>query len=68
MPTKLQLLRKEQSRASRAERRKRARRLSIQATQKKSASLFYGTLGPASPVKRIDPDTGEVVEIISARE
>jgi hypothetical protein len=29
---------------------------------------FYGTLGPASPVKRIDPKTGEVVEIISERE
>jgi hypothetical protein len=40
----------------------------MQAMQKNSTGLFYGTLGPTSPVKRIDPDTGEVVEIISAGE
>lgn len=27
----------------------------------------YGSLGPASPVKRIDPKTGSVVEVIEAR-
>jgi hypothetical protein len=36
--------------------------------RKERDALFYGTLGPASPVRRIDPSTGEVVEIISARE
>jgi len=25
---------------------------------------FYGSLGGASPVKRIDPKTGEVVEVL----
>jgi hypothetical protein len=30
--------------------------------------FLFGSLGPASPVKRIDPRTGEVVEIISKRE
>jgi branched-subunit amino acid aminotransferase/4-amino-4-deoxychorismate lyase len=30
--------------------------------------FLFGSLGPASPVKRIDPQTGEVVEIISKRE
>jgi hypothetical protein len=66
MPTKFQLLRKEQSRASRAKRRKRVRRLPKEAMQKESTALFYGTLGPASQAKRIDPKTGEVIEIISA--
>jgi hypothetical protein len=65
MPTKLQLLRKEQSLASRAERRKRGRRLSEEALRKKSDALLYGTLGPACAAKRIDPNTGEVIEIIS---
>jgi hypothetical protein len=68
MPTKLQQLRKEQIRRSRAGPRKRGRRLSERAMRKESNTLFYGTLGPASPTKRIDPKTGEVVEIISARE
>jgi hypothetical protein len=36
--------------------------------RKESNTLFYGTLGPASPTKRIDPKTGEVVETISERE
>jgi hypothetical protein len=68
MPTKLQQLRKEQLRRSRTEPRRRGRRLSEQAFRKESDTLFYGTLGPASPTKRIDPKTGEVVEIISERE
>ena len=29
--------------------------------------LFYGSLGPASPVRRIDPKTGAVVEVIEAK-
>jgi hypothetical protein len=62
MPTKLQQLRKEQFRETRP--RKRGRRLSEKALRKESDKQFYGTLGPASPVKRIDPKTGNVVEII----
>jgi hypothetical protein len=65
MPTKLQSLRKEQLRGSRARRLKRGHRLSEDALRKESAKQSYGTLGPASPAKRIDPNTGEVVEIIS---
>jgi hypothetical protein len=68
MPTKLQLLRKEQLRRSRAEPRKRGRRLSEQAFRKESDALYYGTLGPASPVKRIDPKTGEVIEILNPQQ
>jgi hypothetical protein len=33
-----------------------------------SEKQFYGKLGAASPTKRIDPKTGEVVEIISTSE
>jgi hypothetical protein len=68
MPTKLQQLRKEQFRKSRAGPRKRGRRRSEEAPRQVSEKQFYGTLGPASPAKRIDPKTGEVVEIISERE
>jgi hypothetical protein len=39
--------------------------MSEEALRKASDKQFYGRLGPASPVKRIDPKTGEVVEIIS---
>jgi hypothetical protein len=66
MPTKLQLLRKEQNRRSGG--RLRGRRHSEEAMREESEKQFYGKLGPASPVKRIDPKTGEVVEIISTRE
>jgi hypothetical protein len=62
MPTKLQQLRKGQHRRSRG--RPRGRRLSEEMLRKESEKQFYGKLGPASPVKRIDPKTGEVVEII----
>jgi hypothetical protein len=68
MPTKLQLLRKEQHFRSGNRPRKRGRRLSEEALRKESEKQFYGKLGPASPAKRIDPKTGEVVEIISTRE
>jgi hypothetical protein len=67
MPTKLQQLRKEQFRTS-GHSRKRGRRLSEQDFRKESDTHYYGTQGPASPAKRIDPKTGEVVEIISERE
>jgi hypothetical protein len=33
-----------------------------------AGKLLFGTLGAASPVRRIDPKTGEVVEIIAPRE
>jgi hypothetical protein len=63
MPNKLQLLRKEQFRGNR--KRPRGRRLSEKSFRKQSDAQFYGTLGPASPVKRIDPKTGEVIEILN---
>jgi hypothetical protein len=63
MPNKLQQLRKEQLRGSRL--RPRRRRLSDAAMRKEIDKHFYGTLAPASPVKRIDPKTGDVIEIIS---
>ena len=28
---------------------------------------FYGSLGPASPVRRIDPKTGCVIEVIETK-
>jgi hypothetical protein len=65
MPNKLHQLRKEQLRGSRARIGKRGHRSSEKALRKESEKWFYGKLGPASPVKRIDPKTGEVVEIIS---
>jgi len=63
MPNKLQQLRKEQLRWSRP--RRRGRRLSEKAFRNQSDAHFYGTLGPASPVKRIDPKTGEVIEVLN---
>jgi hypothetical protein len=62
MPTKLQQLRKQQARFKN---RKHGRGLSEEALRKESEKHFYGKLGAASPTKRIDPKTGEVVEIIS---
>jgi hypothetical protein len=49
---------------SRIRGRPRGRRLSEEALRKESEKQLYGKLGPASPAKRIDPKTGEVVEII----
>ena len=66
MPTKFQQLLKEQRRTS-GRARKRGRHLSEELMRKESDTLLYGTLGPASPAKRIDPKTGRVVQIISAR-
>jgi hypothetical protein len=66
MPNKLQQLRKEQLRGSRT--RPRGRRLSDAAIRKETDKHFYGTLGPASPVKRIDPKTGEVIEILNPQQ
>jgi hypothetical protein len=68
MPTKLQQLRKEQHFRSGNRPRQRGRRLTEKALREESEKQFYGKLGPASPAKRIDPRTGEVVEIISTRE
>ena len=68
MATKLQQWRKEYLRQRRARPRKGGRRLSEEATRKQTEKRFYGTLGPASPAKRIDPKTGKVVEIISTQD
>jgi len=35
--------------------------------RKEADRLFYGHLGPASPVRRIDPATGRVIETIPPR-
>jgi hypothetical protein len=67
MPTKLQQWRKEYLRQRRAP-RKGGRRLSDEAMRKETDKHFYGTLGPASPVKRIDPRTGEVIEILNPQQ
>jgi hypothetical protein len=64
MPTKLQQLRAEQERARR--KRRSDYRKMVQAARKEVLSRIYGTLGPASPVRRIDPVTGEVKEILLA--
>jgi hypothetical protein len=66
MPNKLQQLRKEQLRGGRT--RPRGRRSSYEAMLKGTDKHFYGTLGPASPVKRIDPKTGEVIEILNPQQ
>ena len=68
MPTKLQQWRKEYLRQRRVRPRKGGRRLSDAAMRKEKDKHFYGTLGPASPVKRIDPKTGEVVEILNPQQ
>ena len=65
MQTKLQQLRKEQKLSKRF-RKPRGYRLSNQEMRKLSEKQSYGTLGPASPVRRIDPATGEMTEIIPA--
>jgi hypothetical protein len=41
-----------------------AYRASARAAHKRALEQQYGTLGPASPVRRIDPVTGRVIEII----
>src|SRR5690348_16265663 len=39
----------------------------VNAGRKQGDEWFYGTQGPASPVRRIDPLTGEVTELIEAK-
>ena len=39
-------------------------KLSAQEDRQMSDRLFYGSLGPASPVRKIDPKTGRVVAVI----
>lgn len=41
-----------------------AYRANAKAAHKRALERQYGTLGPASPVRRIDPVTGRVIEII----
>jgi hypothetical protein len=64
METKLQLYRKQQMRGDK--RRRRRTRLSVEARTREEVRL-YGKQGPASPVRRIDPATGRITEIIPAR-
>ena len=67
MPTKLQQLRKEQVRRLRTRARKRGFE-QMEAKRREAEVYFYGTLGPASPTKRIDPQTGDVLEVIFSRQ
>ena len=39
----------------------------VNASRRQGVEHFYGSHGPASPVRRIDPLTGEVTEIIDAK-
>jgi len=66
MPTMYQRLRGE------VERSKRGRRPSgylrdAAVARRHAKERWYGSQGPASPVRRIDPITGVVIEIIPAR-
>ena len=49
------------------ERKKRAADVRAE-YQRAREKLLFGSLGAASPVRRIDPRTGEVVQIIAPRE
>lgn len=65
MRTQLQQYRAQQMR--RSKRGRPAYTARVEAERKQSKDQFYGTLGPASPVRRINPLTGEVTEIIDAK-
>lgn len=39
----------------------------VEAVRKQEVEQFYGTQRPASPVRRIDPLTGQVTQIIDAK-
>ena len=57
-------------RANQTRRLKRARSAytaRVNAARKQGVEHFYGSQGPASPVRRIDPLTGDVTEIIHAK-
>jgi hypothetical protein len=47
--------------------RKKARRAGWKKYHSEMQSTFYGSLGAASPVRKIDPTTGEVTAIIPAK-
>ena len=51
----------------RLKKRKKARRPGLSKYYRELDKLRYGSLGPASPVRRIDPVTGEVVAIIEPK-
>jgi hypothetical protein len=55
-------------RARKAGRLKKTRMQKAAEFRQTRDKLLFGSLGAASPVRRIDPKTGEVVEIISMRE
>jgi hypothetical protein len=40
----------------------------MEAKRREAEVYFYGTMGPASPTKRIDPQTGDVLEVIFSRQ
>jgi hypothetical protein len=66
MKTQLQEYRINQKR--RVKRTRPAYTARVNATRKQGVEHFYGSQGPASPVRRINPLTGQVTEIIDAKD
>jgi hypothetical protein len=66
MRTQLQEYRANQTRQPK--RGRQAYTARVNAARKQEVEQFYGSQGPASPVRRIDPLTGEVTEIIDAKD
>ena len=58
-PTKLY-----RRRGGRRRARRRSYKDSVEEIKRNRDRLLYGSLGPASPVRRIDPKTGSVIEVI----
>ena len=48
--------------------RKKRPRAIMPASHRSKTHWMYGSLGPASPVRRIDPATGEVLAVIPAHD
>ena len=55
------------SRTARKGRRIRQPVQSAEEIRQRRERLLYGSLGPASPVRRIDPKTGSVIEVIETK-
>jgi len=49
------------------DRKQKRERLKTAREREQYRTSQYGTLGPASPVRRIDPKTGKVIEVIEAK-
>jgi hypothetical protein len=49
------------------QRRERLKAERIRKERKRYTTSRYGKLGPASPVRKIDPATGKVIEVIEPK-